>query len=75
MPCEMHVGTEHHSITVCLKNEQTGTSETVLTFYVQKKILQGQKVCNLRKSFVNRKHTESTMYMLIVWENFDTELF
>lgn len=45
MPCEMHVGTEHHSITVCFKIEQMGTLETVLRFDVQKNILQGQNVC------------------------------
>jgi hypothetical protein len=28
----------------------------------------------LRKSLGKRKHTESAMYMLIVWGNFDTKL-
>jgi len=78
----MHVGTEHHSITVCLNVEELGTSETVLRFDVpkKKKKIQGQKVTLsnfllLRKSLINRKHTEIAMYMLIIRENVDATLF
>ena len=81
MPCEMHVGTEHHSITVCFKIEQMGTSETFLKFDVQRNITRAKSLLHfqifvlLRKSLLNRKDTEGEMYLLAVRENVHTKLF
>jgi hypothetical protein len=79
MPCEMHVGTECHSINVCLKIEQMGTSEMVLRFDVggggKGKKLHFPIFLLLRKSLVNRKHTEIATHILIVRETIDTKLF